>query len=121
MLLLQKNLHRQNIVACIWDFDKTLIPGYMQVPIFEAFGIDEEQFWKEVNALPDIYAKRGTRVSYDTIYLNHLISFVKNGCQGLDQSAPSRTRWRAALLRRLTWFVYPLAGRDGIAARIQKA
>ena len=75
-----RNLHRQNIVACIWDFDKTLIPGYMQAPIFEAFGIDEEQFWKEVNALPDIYAKRGTRVSYDTIYLNHLISFVKNGC-----------------------------------------
>ena len=76
----KKNLHRQNIVACIWDFDKTLIPGYMQAPIFEAFGIDEEQFWKEVNALPDIYAKRGTRVSHDTIYLNHLISFVKNGC-----------------------------------------
>lgn len=76
----KKNLHRQNIVACIWDFDKTLIPGYMQAPIFEAFGIDEERFWKEVNALPEIYAKRGTRVSYDTIYLNHLLSFVKNGC-----------------------------------------
>jgi hypothetical protein len=76
----KKNLHRQNIVACIWDFDKTLIPGYMQAPIFRAFGIDEEQFWKEVNALPEIYAQRGTRVSHDTIYLNHLISFVKNGC-----------------------------------------
>lgn len=76
----KKNLHRQNIVACVWDFDKTLIPGYMQAPIFETFGIDEERFWKEVNALPEIYAKRGTRVSYDTIYLNHLLSYVKNGC-----------------------------------------
>ncbi len=76
----QKNLHRQNIVACIWDFDKTLIPGYMQAPIFETFGIDEELFWKEVNALPEIYAERGTRVSHDTIYLNHLLSYVKNGC-----------------------------------------
>jgi len=76
----KKNLHRQNIVACVWDFDKTLIPGYMQAPIFKAFGIDEEHFWKEVNALPDIYAKRGTRVSHDTIYLNHLLSYVKNGC-----------------------------------------
>lgn len=76
----KKNLHRQNVVACIWDFDKTLLPGYMQAPIFKAYGIDEEQFWKEVNALPEIYARRGTRVSYDTIYLNHLLSFVKNGC-----------------------------------------
>jgi len=42
--------------------------------------MDEERFWKEVNALPDIYGRRGTRVSHDTIYLNHLISFVKNGC-----------------------------------------
>jgi hypothetical protein len=75
----KKNLHRQNIVACIWDFDKTLIPGYMQAPIFEAYGIDEEAFWKEVNQLPEIYAQRGAHVSRDTIYLNHLLSFVKNG------------------------------------------
>ncbi len=75
----KKTLHRQNIVACVWDFDKTLIPGYMQTPIFKAYGIDEEAFWKEVNALPAIYAERGTRISQDTIYLNHLLSFVKNG------------------------------------------
>jgi hypothetical protein len=76
----KKNLHRQNVVACIWDFDKTLIPGYMQTPIFKAYGIDEDIFWKEVNELPQIYAQRGIRVSQDTIYLNHLLSFVKNGC-----------------------------------------
>lgn len=75
----KESLHRQNIVACIWDFDKTLIPGYMQAPIFQTYGIDEESFWKEVNALPEIYAERGTRVSHDTIYLNHLISHIKNG------------------------------------------
>lgn len=76
----KKNPHRQNIVACVWDFDKTLLPGYMQAPIFETFGIDEDSFWKEVNALPAIYAQRGTRVSHDTVYLNHLLSYVKNGC-----------------------------------------
>ncbi|MGC6454975.1 MAG: haloacid dehalogenase-like hydrolase [Coraliomargaritaceae bacterium] len=75
----KESLHRQNIIACIWDFDKTMIPGYMQAPIFQAYGIDEESFWKEVNALPAIYAERGTRVSHDTIYLNHLISHIKNG------------------------------------------
>ncbi|SVC30541.1 uncharacterized protein METZ01_LOCUS283395, partial [marine metagenome] len=72
-------VHGQNIVACIWDFDKTLIPGYMQTPLFEHYGIDENLFWNEVNELPEIYAKRGLRVSADTIYLNHLLSYVKNG------------------------------------------
>ncbi len=76
---MNKSLHRHNIIACIWDFDKTLIPGYMQAPIFDAFGINAELFWKEVNALPEIYAQRGNRVSHDTVYLNHLLSYVKNG------------------------------------------
>ncbi len=75
----KKSLYKQNIIACVWDFDKTLIPGYMQTPLFNAFGIDEKLFWKEVNALPEIYQKKGTRVSSDTIYLNHLLSYVKNG------------------------------------------
>jgi hypothetical protein len=75
----KKNLHSQNIVACLWDFDKTLIPGYMQSPIFRAYGIDEDLFWREVNALPAIYAERGYHVSKDTVYLNHLLSFIKNG------------------------------------------
>ena len=37
----------QNIVACIWDFDKTLIPGYMQTPLFEYYGVNENMFWEE--------------------------------------------------------------------------
>jgi len=69
----------QNIVACIWDFDKTLIPGYMQTPLFEHYGVNETRFWEEVNSLPDIYLQRGCQVSKDTIYLNHLLSYVKNG------------------------------------------
>lgn len=73
------HLHRRNIVACVWDFDKTLIPGYMQRPLFEQFGIDEEKFWQEVNTLPEIYAKRGMFVSPDTVYLNHLLSYIKTG------------------------------------------
>ncbi|OUU41951.1 MAG: haloacid dehalogenase-like hydrolase [Verrucomicrobia bacterium TMED56] len=69
----------QNIVACIWDFDKTLIPGYMQTPLFEYYNINESVFWEEVNKLPEIYLQRGCNVSSDTIYLNHLLSYVKNG------------------------------------------
>lgn len=72
-------LHRQNIVACIWDFDKTLIPGYMQAPIFAHYGVDENQFWKEVNRLPDIYQQRGQRLARDIAYLNHMLTYVRHG------------------------------------------
>lgn len=75
----EDSLHRQNVVACIWDFDKTLIPGYMQAPIFRHYGIDEKVFWDEVNALPAIYAEQGVRVSSESIYLNHLLTYVRSG------------------------------------------
>lgn len=75
----ESQLHGQNVIACVWDFDKTLIPGYMQTPIFRAFGVDERRFWKEVTALPERYLERGNHVSKDTIYLNHLLSYVRNG------------------------------------------
>ena len=75
----QGSIHSQNIVACIWDFDKTLIPGYMQSPLFQRYNVDEDQFWKEVNHLPSIYKSRGQTVSRDTIYLNHLLTYIKAG------------------------------------------
>ncbi|MCH2155531.1 MAG: haloacid dehalogenase-like hydrolase, partial [Opitutales bacterium] len=65
----QETLHAPNIIACLWDFDKTLIPGYMQTPVFRHFDVDEQQFWDEVNVLPERYEERGQTVSRDTIYL----------------------------------------------------
>lgn len=44
-----------NIIAVIWDFDKTLIDGYMQDPIFEEYGVNATQFWTENNNLPKKY------------------------------------------------------------------
>ncbi len=73
------NLRTHHTLAIIWDFDKTLTPGYMQTPLFKEFGIDEANFWSEVNRLPEIYSKQGVHVSKDTVYLNHLLSYVKNG------------------------------------------
>ncbi len=69
----------QNVVAVIWDFDQTLIPGYMQKPLLEEYGVKADQFWKEVNALPGLYAKRGVTVSKDTAYLNHILTYVRHG------------------------------------------
>jgi hypothetical protein len=74
-----ESLHRQNLIACVWDFDRTLIEGYMQAPIFAAYDVDERDFWEEVNGLPEIYQKRGIRVSAETVYLNHILSGVRDG------------------------------------------
>ena len=48
-----------NVIAVIWDFDRTLIDGYMQDPIFADYDVDPAAFWKEVNAMPAAYAKQG--------------------------------------------------------------
>lgn len=68
-----------NIIAVIWDCDKTLIDGYMQDPIFEEYGIDAKTFWGDVNEIPKELAKKGIRVNTDTYYLNHFIKCAHNG------------------------------------------
>ncbi len=74
-----------NILAVIWDFDKTLVDGYMQDPIFEKYGEDPIAFWNEVNALPGYYKAQGVKVNQDTIYLNHFIHCIQEGrFQGLN-------------------------------------
>ena len=52
-------LFLQNVIAIIWDFDKTLIPGYIQTPLFKHFRVKEARFWAEVNALPKEYRRLG--------------------------------------------------------------
>jgi hypothetical protein len=72
-------LFTQNIIACVWDFDKTLIPAYMQAPLFRRYGIDEPSFWAETNALAENYRKRGYHISPEISYLNHLLTYVLTG------------------------------------------
>ena len=74
-----------NIIAVIWDCDKTLVDGYMQDPIFEEYGVKASEFWKEVNSKPEEYEKEGIRVNKDTYYLNHFIRCAHDGTfKGLD-------------------------------------
>jgi hypothetical protein len=77
---MSRQLFLQNIIACIWDFDKTLSPGYMQAPIFELYNIEPRKFWKEVNQLPNHYKKHGLDlISTDTLYLNHILTYAQKG------------------------------------------
>ena len=69
-----------NIIAVVWDFDKTLITGYMQDPMFKKFNVDGNLFWEEVNALPQKYwDEQKVKVNRDTIYLNHILKYVREG------------------------------------------
>jgi len=76
---MSSTLFTQNIIACIWDFDKTLIPEYMQAPLFRRYGVNEANFWKETNALGEQYRKRGYTISPEINYLNHLLTYVLAG------------------------------------------
>ncbi len=76
---MDKGLFLQNVIALIWDFDKTLSPQYMQTPLFEEYRLDQKAFWTEVNALPAWYARAGITVQPDTCYLGHLLTYVREG------------------------------------------
>jgi len=74
------NLFVQNTIAVIWDFDKTLSRTYMQAPLFARYGVNEKEFWEEVNGLEPFYLSAGAkRVSKETLYLNHILTYVRRG------------------------------------------
>lgn len=72
-------LHTQTVIAFVWDFDKTLIPSNMQDPIFAEYGVDPDVFWSEVDGLVEHYAREGVIVQKDTVYLGHLLTYVREG------------------------------------------
>ena len=70
----------QAVIAVVWDFDKTLIPGNMQAPLFRRYGVDERAFWAEVDGLREFYLAHGARrVNDDVLYLNHILEYVRAG------------------------------------------
>ncbi len=77
---MDRQLFPQNVIALIWDFDKTLIPGNMQGPLFRHFGIDEAAFWDEVDGLERWYRARGSElIAHERLYLDHILSYVQAG------------------------------------------
>ncbi len=72
-------LYTQTVIAFLWDFDRTLIPGNMQDPIFAEYGVDPDRFWAEVDSLVEYYDRRGFPVDRDTTYVGHLLTYVREG------------------------------------------
>ena len=68
-----------DVIATVWDFDKTLIPGYMQEPIFNRFDYDGATFWRENNSEIEEYEAKGLTVNHDTYYLNKFIRMSQQG------------------------------------------
>ena len=80
-------LYTQTVIAFLWDFDRTLIPGNQQEPLFAAYGVDEPAFWNEVDGLVDHYAARGVIIAREVSYLLHILSYVQAGVfKGLSNS-----------------------------------
>lgn len=66
-----------DVIATIWDFDKTLISGYMQDPIFRSYNIEPLDFWNENNERVKNLQQQGLEVNEDTFYLNQLLRYVR--------------------------------------------
>jgi len=80
-------LYTQTVIAFVWDFDKTLIPSNMQDPIFDAYGVDTDDFWNEVEGLVEYYERNGVIIQRDTAYLGHLLTYVREGVfEGLSNA-----------------------------------
>lgn len=68
-----------DVIATVWDFDKTLIPGYMQDPIFKRFKVDAKSFWAENEAEIKKLIDQKMDVHKDSYYLNRFIRLSQPG------------------------------------------
>lgn len=77
----------ENIIAVVWDFDKTLVKGYMQDPIFEEYQVDAKSFWRENDDMVEEYSRKDILMNKDTAYLNLFIRYANSGrFAGLDNA-----------------------------------
>lgn len=67
----------QNIIALIYDFDLTLIPGFMQEPLFNKYGVEGDKFWAESASLRVNAAQKGVNLDSECGYMNLILRYVK--------------------------------------------
>ena len=66
-----------DVIAAIGVFDKTLIPNYMQAPIFKHYKFDGAQFWAENRKEVQALRAQGLDVNEDSFYLYRFLEFRK--------------------------------------------
>jgi hypothetical protein len=74
------------IIPVFMDVDCTLLRGYMQRPLFAKYGINEREFWGEVQRVTQELRGRDYSVLEETVYLDVLLNFVHE--RAVDGSAP---------------------------------
>jgi 2-hydroxy-3-keto-5-methylthiopentenyl-1-phosphate phosphatase len=68
-----------NIIACIYDFDGTLIKGDMQKPLFNKYGLDINDFFSKAAKKVENAAKQSVEYDRGLSYLNLFLDYVKEG------------------------------------------
>ena len=81
-------LFTQPVIALVWDFDNTLIPGSMQSPIFEKYSVDENAFWADVEEAKKRFSEESKIPAPETLYLNVMLDYVSVGrFEGLNNTS----------------------------------
>ena len=68
-----------DVIATVWDFDKTLISGYMQDPIFRHYNVEPKEFWDSNDAEIKQHETNGLVINHDSYYLNKFIRMSAKG------------------------------------------
>src|SRR3989338_8834026 len=63
----------QNIIACLYDCDGTLIRGNMQEPMLKNRGMGIDAFWEEADGMPQQQRSQGVNVDGENGYLIRML------------------------------------------------
>tara|TARA_Y100000310_G_C20685357_1_gene818614 strand:+ start:3006 stop:3827 length:822 start_codon:yes stop_codon:yes gene_type:complete len=70
---------QQKIIACLFDFDGTLIPGNMQEPWLASYGITAKEFWDHNDRRRRTSKYRGVNLDAPHCYMNLLLEYADQG------------------------------------------
>ena len=75
-----------NVIAVIWDFDRTLVDGYMQDPIFKKYNVDAAKFWA------DMVAEEKNKIQYLEQEIDSLKRELEDSKNNLQHSRSEQQR-----------------------------